>query len=328
MQKITSNTSGGGRRKSYSKLTARMARGVVFKKLTALRARDERAADELIDQLLDRLRLICDDYGRGESEKTKTESGSLRAESGGLRTEFGKRKTESGSLLTQNGRAVGGAAAKLLSLIESRRDVWRSFLFRVAETFDPTALATVGVGLVYGGMMTAPSDNSSHISVYTLGKAELSVSVAQMADTLLSAGDRGKLVWIIRGRGAASKPALEVYSRLADCTFLLAEAVAPVGEPPTNVVYLLPKEGSSSVEKRLLASGVPYVLTDADDPVFSTAPKGRSPDCVPSQLLASLEALLISPRLPLTVSGLSELLDCLEISLPYGDGRGVGFYFS
>ena len=133
----------GAERKNYSKFTAQIIKNTVRKKLLEIRSRGARAADELIDELIER--------HQKSSRSPKNSKKSF----------------------------LGDKAA---SIIGENRVKWRNFMVELSGWFDAENLSVLGVNLIYGGIMTSSAGSSGWASVVSAeasGKRDLSEIISE-----------------------------------------------------------------------------------------------------------------------------------------------------
>ena len=269
----------GIERKNYSKITAQIAKNVVRKKILEIRSRGARAADELIDDLIEK-----------------------------------HQKSPKRSFLGE----------KAIPIVERSRSRWRNFIIELSGRFDADVIATLGVNLIYGGIMTTSAGNSGWASVLSAESAD----ARAMTEIISKGRNRGNLVWLIRGKEAFSPEIVKSYRYFPECAFVLArsreESLSTLSGAKNTLVLL--KKGDQRGEKELLGLGIPYISVDGSDPIFDPRGKGResSFSFLPPSLLSFLE----NPGLPITVEGLSDGLNAVENLLSEGKSRSVPYYFA
>jgi len=289
----------GTNRKPYNKLTAQIARNTVKKHMMSIKSGGARAADELMDQFLGK-------------------------NGGGQRKNHGSKEK-------------GEFESKILPLIERNRGKWRNFIIELVGSFDIDSLSTVGVGTVYGGMMTASVGNAGWASelIFDGKNRDLTSERIKKASELISAGrNRGSMVWIIRGKGTFSREMLRLYRYYPECVFFLAENRETGSKSwentdkkellsSKNIVFVL--SGTDQGEISLIAPlGIPYVI----DPSLKGSTDHRSEGKASTgtgyyrELLGFIEA----PAFPLTINGLSEAADVVETLLSDGKSRKIPRY--
>lgn len=190
-------------RKGYNRLVAQTAKNIVKKKLIEIRRGGARAADDFLDQMLN--------------------------------------KNESNRGTTKKSAILGGFDIESFARAEldKNRGKWRNFIIEAATRFDPDALACFGVNFIYGGLMTASVGNIGWASVIKMGEnahnsshapfsAPTSVGGGQNAGRAVSeyisrGRARGNMVWIIEGKGLFSSEMLKTYRFAPDIAFILLE---------------------------------------------------------------------------------------------------------
>jgi hypothetical protein len=289
----------GSNRKPYNKLTAQIARNTVKKHMMSIKNGGARAADEFIDQFL------------------KNGTG-------------GQRKNSDPNKKT-------GLESKLLPLIEKNRGKWRNFIIELVGSFDIDSLSTVGVGVVYGGIMTSSVGNIGWASelIVDTKNGDISPEQIKKAAELISSGrNRGSMVWIIRGKDAFSREVLRLYRYNPECVFFIIEnrengmkawenSDKKELSGLKNIVFVL--SGAEQGDISLIAPlGIPYVI----DPSLKGSAFGRNDGGISPRVGYDRELLgfIESPAFPLTINSLSEAADIVEYLLSEGKSRQIPRY--
>ena len=269
-------------RKSYNKLTAQIARNVARKKILEIRSRGAQAADELIDDLLE-----------------KSAKNPKSAQKSPLKDQ-------------------------IKFIIERNRVKWRNFIIEIAGRFDAEWLSTVGVALIYGGIITSSLGNEAWASVVSIEQKDLRA----LTETVSKGRNRGSMVWILRGEEVFSPEIIKVCRYFPECVFVLAagrEFDASALSGVKNTLVLLPK-GDQKSEKELLRQGTPYIFADRSDPIFDTRRKGSGE--ILSTLPPSLMSFLEAPRFPIFIEDMSCGLNSVEFLLSGGKNKSIPYYFA
>jgi hypothetical protein len=293
------NQQSGSDRKLYSKLTAQIAKNTVRKHVAAIKKGGARAADELIDQFI----------GTTAENQRKT----------------------------RNSKELSAFQSKFIPVIERNRGKWRNFIIELAGRFDIDSLSTVGVGIIYGGIMTASVGNAGWASELIIDNksGEPDAERTKKASDLISLGrNRGGMVWIVRGKGTYSPEMLRVYRYYPECTFFLIEEREDRSRSfentdkkelfgAKNIIFVL--SGADQAEYTLIASmGIPYVV----DPSL----KGNTSRASGAQLSVGREyegeimRFFESPSFPLTINRISEAANIVENLLSEGKSRQIPRY--
>ena len=202
-------------RKPYSKLTAQIAKNTVKKQISAIKSGGAKATDAFIDQFIET---------NGKKSQNAFESENP------LMSEF-------------------------LTIVRKNRAKWRNFIIELVGRFDADALATVGVGLVYGGVITSSVGDAGWVSEIILDEKTREISadrIKKISDIISQGRNRGCFVWIIKGKGTYSPELLRLYRYNPDCVFFVAEAECGSKE---NAEKINKKE-----KKRLLNLEINYMI--------------------------------------------------------------------
>ena len=291
------NRQGGISRKPYSKLTAQFARNAVKKHLLTIRSGGARAADELLDQFL------------GSGKKTQVND--------------------------MSAKNISIFEIRFLPVIERNRAKWRNFIIELAGRFDPDFLADVGVGIVYGGIMTSSVGNIGWASEIALGDKNGDISadrIKKVSDLISSGRSRGNLVWIMKGKGVCSSEMLRIYRYYPECVFFLVEDTKnneKVWENTDNksffgsknIIFLLSEVFGHN--DSLAALGIPYII---DRSLKGSTASLNGGFAAVKGYERELMSFFESPAFPLTVDNIADVADLVEGLLSEGKSQRVPRY--
>ena len=283
-------------RKPYSKLTAQIAKNTIKKHLYSIRTGGARAADDLIDQFI----------GKGDQNHRNSH---IQREMSAFEREY-------------------------RPMIEKNRGKWRNFIIELSGRFDPEALATVGVGIVYGGIMTSSVGNVGWAAEIDLGDKFTEIpaeKIKKVSETISAGRNRGCMIWIMKGKGTYSSEMLRLYRYNPDCVFFLADSEedrvrSMKGTEKNellgakNIVLVLSGKDRNTISY-VDTTGIPYVLDPSmnDGKSHSVATPMRGYD-------RELIGFFDSPTFPLSINGISEAADVVEKLLSEGKSRQIPRY--
>ena len=213
---------------------------------------------------------------------------------------------------------------KIVPIIEKNRVKWRNFIIEIVGRFDADALSTLGVNLIYGGLMTSSVGNVGWVSVITVDGSDQ----RKLTEILTNGRNRGNFVWILRGKEAFSPETLKICRYFPECAFLLA-ADRPIDRSALSGlknILVLTKKGDIKGER----SDLPYVLVGESDPIFCCRKEGSGGNSYtglnswPEPLMKFLEA----PSFPICIDSLSAALDSVENLLSGGRSYRIPYYFA
>lgn len=223
---------------------------------------------------------------------------------------------------------------KYFPLIEQNRAKWRNFIIELAGSFDADSLSTVGVGIVYGGIMSSSVGDSGWASEIILDskKDVLTADQVKKAADLISSGrNRGNMIWLIKGKGTYSQEMLRIYRYNPECIFFLAESSdnsVKISDNASkhellatkNIVFVLwgrEQSDFSAIDE----AGIPYII----DPSLKAAPTlpNDSKTSPKKEYEKDLFRFLEAPSFPLTIYRLTEVADHIENLLSEGKSRQI-----
>ena len=215
---------------------------------------------------------------------------------------------------------------KIVPIIEQNRSKWRNFVIECSKSFDPERLATLGVNLIYGGLLTASANNAGWASIVDINKKGREESLSR----LLSLGkSQGNFVWILRGEEAFSPEIARICRSFADFAFMLVcdRQISTESLSGLKNALILIKSGNKKSENEVLRAKIPYILVGEADRLFDRSQEGRG-SSYNSGALRPLTDFLESPRCPIPVESLSDVLDSIENLLSAGNNSQIPHYFA
>ena len=305
------NANSGIERKSYNRFVAQTAKNIVKKRFLEIRRGGARAADEIIDQLLNK---------------------------------NGKNKTHG-----TNAQELNELERIARAEIEKDRGKWRNFIIEAAMRFDIEALACFGVNFIYGGLLTSSVGNVGWASVieietnadlpqdHSANAANKGGGVSNRAriisETVSRGRSRGNMVWILKGRGLYDPDMLKIYRFEPDIAFILLEEPDKNGirrgtasfddlSRLKNVLSVIPASESDFISN-CGSRGIIYAVSSVNK--TQTEGKGElfSVDLSRGRLPIAIEGFIKHPSFPIIADGMIPLFNCIEYILSSGRSKQI-----
>jgi hypothetical protein len=296
-------------RKGYSKLAAQIAKGAVKKKILTINHSGARAADEILDGIMENHKKTSDFNG------------------------FDGGRSENTSYLELTAKRC----------IERNRAKWRNFLIELVSRFDHDAISCFGVNFVYGGLLTASVSNIGWASVIEIGaNREGAAKIA--LETVMKGKARGNMVWIIKGRELLSPEMRKIYLFNPECAFILNFCPSDDGDLSQmigsadlsklkNILILIPESCKRSLSCMQNHRTLYAVTKDCPGSCALTGfSKGEGDrirngeGSVRSELPRGVWSFLESPSLPIYADGMEDLFDDIENFISGGKSRRMPRY--
>ena len=246
----------------YNRLTAQIIKSSIKKRIYELRRRKNNAANDILDQLEDKLIKSIDHKQVDASGPTKDPRISPKNvdpdTNAALIDEIAATIAEGINLadkLSSNNRCREISIEELvLKILRSNRREAEGLLLQLSEVGDAEAISCFATNLIYGGFLTETAGNASRISYIEIPENLTPGELTELQNHLKRDASEGRRICILRGRSLLRDKLIGFYRYFSDTAFILVDSSEeqPQVQGIFNVLYI--SELSSKSNRRRNAS--------------------------------------------------------------------------